>query len=185
MTSDNAIPRPSDDVLSAPRDSTRLYFRDATAFGRPHARPSTAITASRAWDDGQLLDAAHAGATGCALQPDILTALCARYVDLQTAERQLAAALDEASALVAAAQHQLAQVSIDNLHLRHELSGTTPVSVAIALDRAARAGAGRGSTEPGAELAEQTLRFPAQVDDLFDDTEVADGEYVRASGGWL
>lgn len=213
--SDNAIP------ITTTGDVTRLYFDGGSVFGAPHARPS--IT----WDDEQLLDAAHVGAAGRDLHPDLVAALCARYVDMaqaefahQTAERQLAAAqgvasglelrladlqrelmgcriaLDEernahqgtmfarefaedlyeaelaernrvaalhaeVSARAAQLTHSLAQVSLENLHLRHQLAGTTPVSVEIALDRAARAVTGMGA----AELAEQTLRFPVQMDE--------------------
>jgi hypothetical protein len=189
MTSDNAIP------ITTTGDVTRLYFDGGSVFGAPHARPS--IT----WDDEQLLDAAHVGAAGRDLHPDLVAALCARYVDMaqaeleiptavarvRTAERQLAAAqgvaaglqrelegcriaLDEernahqgtmfarelaedlyvaemaernrvaalhaeVSAHAAWLQRQVAQLGAEALNLRHQLAGTTPVSVAIALAR--------------------------------------------------
>ena len=168
MTSDTAIPTTVDPTRSA----TRLYFRDATAFGSPQARPAVAPTPDRRWDDDQLLAAAHAGAAGEDLHPDILAALCRRYVDLVQAEvradtaecrvaelllvlgqeraaRQRADKLHtaelaetlrlaklhaEASAQLAWTIRQHAVVSYENKMLRHQIDGTTPVDVQIALD---------------------------------------------------
>ncbi len=78
MTSNNAIPVATDSLDPA-RSATHLYFRDGTAFGHPHARSSTV---GRTWDDDQLLEAAHAGADGRDLHPDVLAALCRRYIDM-------------------------------------------------------------------------------------------------------
>lgn len=241
--SDNAIP------IITTGDVTRLYFDGGSVFGYPHAAPSTAVAPDRTWDDEQLLDAAHVGAAGRDLHPDLVAALCARYVDmaqaelaLQTAERQLAAAqgvaaglelrladlqlelmscqiaLDEernahqgtmfarefaedlyvaelaernhvaqlhaeASARAAQLTHSLAQVGLENLHLRHELAGTTPVSVAVALDRAARAVTGMGAAELAVGLAEETLRFPAQMQAEDGETVVVDLPVVEVCCG--
>ncbi len=171
MTPATGIPLPLPDPERS-RVDTRLYFDAGAVFGHRHARPSTAETQERAWDDEQLLEAARTG--GGNLHPDLLTALCRRYVDLvqggdeaRVLRQQLAAAQAVAAAQVkradaltaelvgeraerqrmadlhasacerlAWAQHHHAQVSYENAHLRHQIDGTTPVGVAIALDRA-------------------------------------------------
>lgn len=66
-----------------------------------------------------------------------------------------------------------ARLSFENLQLRHQIAGTTPVSVEFALDRAART-----IIDSGAEVR----RYPidARFDDGGEDTEVVD---LRSAGG--
>lgn len=101
MTSDNAIPIQTD-VPGAPRDVTRLYFDGGSAFGVQHAKPRLT------WDDEQLLDAAHVGAAGRDLHPDLVAALCVRYVDLATAENIREAELQTATVRALDAERRLA-----------------------------------------------------------------------------
>lgn len=54
----------------------------------------------------------------------------------------------------------LARVSAENIHLRHQLAGTTPASVLIALDRAARPAAApiaAGSTDDDTKVVDVSL----------------------------
>lgn len=148
--SDNAIPQLSDGP-DAPRDVTRLYRE------RVIARPATAVTAGRTWDDDQLLEAAHAGAAGRDLHPDLLAALCRRFVDLVQDE----AARAEQLAAARGALDQLSRVSAENVHLRHQIAGTTPACVQVALE---------------AELSAETMRFHA-------DAVVVDVPLPQSGGG--
>lgn len=100
--SDNVIP------VAAVGDTTRLYFDGGSAFGRPHARPSTTVSTQRTWDDEQLLDAAHLGADGRDLHSDLIVALCTRYVDLAVAENIREADLQAATVRAQDAERQLA-----------------------------------------------------------------------------
>lgn len=268
MTSDNAIP------ITTTGDITRLYFDGGSAFGVPHARPLIAVAPDQTWDDEQLLDAAHLGADGRDLHPDLIAALCTKYVDLATAENireadiqaatvraqeaekrldternladvrrdQLAVAqgiaaglqervdtlqselmgcqiaLDEernahqgtmfarefaedmhvaelaernrvaalhaeASARAAALTHQLAQVSAENVYLRHRLAGTTPVGIAAALDRAARAVTGMGSAELAVALDRVDERFDRSEPDAADTVVMAVEDLSAAEVG--
>lgn len=137
-------------TFEIPRELTRTYFDNRTAFGHCHAQPATHESYGRTWDDDQLLDAAHVGARGRDLHPDLLIALCRRYIDMATApdpteqlrcqfaklhaelvgERLERDRLDERLAHLIGAYTRL---SLENLHLRHQIAGTTPVSVEIAL----------------------------------------------------
>lgn len=140
MSSDNAIP------VTASRDVTRLYFDGGSAFGIPHAAPSTSVAPGRTWDHAQLLSAAKAGAAGGQVHPDILAALCARYVDL-TAEL-----VDEReeSVRLARLHAQLSRQMSDVLRLYRAL-----VAENIGLRR-----------RLAEDLdADQTLRIPMQFDD--------------------
>lgn len=154
--------------LELPRVETRAYFDGRSVFGGEQARPVTTESAERAWDDDQLDAAAHAGIQGAELHPDLLAALCRRYVDIvqrdathaeetrtlrqqlatvqgvaevlraelagERSERHRLAGLHrEASELLAWSQHVLAQVSCDNVYLRHGKAGTTPAAVRAAL----------------------------------------------------
>jgi hypothetical protein len=105
MTSDNAIPIQTD-IPGTARDVTRLYFDGGSAFGRPHARPSTAVASGRTWDDDQLLDAAHVGADGRDLHSDVLAALCRRYVDLAQGDNVRALELQAATVRVQDAERR-------------------------------------------------------------------------------
>lgn len=157
------------DVPGAPQEVTRIYFSDGAEFGHRHARPATSPTADRTWDDEQLLDAAHVGAQGRDLHPDLLAALCQRYMDFVQGEatraeallkmqiraelaerkaalidRELCAERSERNRLaglnaglsneLATVGKQLGQVRFENIHLRHQVNGTTPVSVQMAVE---------------------------------------------------
>lgn len=74
------------DIPSTPHNVTRLYFHDGSAFGSRHARPTTVVITGRTWNHEQLIDAARIGASGGTLHPDVLAALCARYIELAAAQ---------------------------------------------------------------------------------------------------
>jgi multidrug efflux pump subunit AcrA (membrane-fusion protein) len=183
MTSDNAIP------VATTGDVTRIYFDGGSAFGVPHARPSTTASTQRTWDDEQLLDAAYVGSRGRALHPDLLAALCARYIDMvqgaaamelrlsatvaelvgeRTELNRVAALHAEASVQLALVTRQRDQAQYERTLALHQRAGTTPAGIAAALDRAARAVTGMGTAELTAELDRQVRQRP---DDRFDRSE--------------
>lgn len=103
----------------------------------------------------------------------VAAALSAELAVERLERNRLAELHAEASRRLAEVVKLHARLSFENLQLRHQIAGTTPVSVEFALDRAART-----IIDSGAEVR----RYPidARFDDGGEDTEVVD---LRSAGG--
>lgn len=103
----------------------------------------------------------------------IAAALSSELTGERLERNRLAELHAEASKRLAEVVKLHARLSVENVHLRHQLAGTTPVSVEIALDRSAREAAGSGA---------EVRRYPidARFDDGGEGTEVVD---LRLAGG--
>lgn len=126
MTPTDGTPLPALDQ----RTPTLGYHAPRRPF-QPARSEERLLTAERQ------LAAAQDELTGCR------AALAAEHIGHALTERLYLAELSNSlrlqrenaalSELVAAAQMVLRQVSLDNLHLRHQIAGTTPVAVLVAL----------------------------------------------------
>jgi hypothetical protein len=167
-----------------PRTETMAY-RDDVAFGSPRAQPMTRVQYHVEWTDEQVLDAAQDGAAEAGSLDHVEVAtVCQAYLELRERVDALERATAQAIALRECAEAERvrlarlhARVSAENVHLRHQIAGTTPVSVEIALDRAARAITGKPAAELTAELNDRIhshRRVPEANSDFGDDTVVVD-----------
>lgn len=147
-----AVPTLSPD---GPRTETLAYFADGRAFGSPLAAPaideSPGVARHLGWSDAQIHQAAEIGERdGDDLSVEAIEQVCRRLNQLLQADAELDALRRQLSVLHgvgSALLHRIAllvkerdQARIENIHLRHQIAGTTPVDVQLALDQAAREG---------------------------------------------
>lgn len=137
--------------------ATRVYYGRPTA---PAIDESALVGRYLGWSEEMIEQAAEVGArNGDDLGAAAVEAVCkalielgARHSDrLQLAEQLRVAAETERNRL--AALH--ARVSLENVQLRHQIAGTTPVAIDVAIDRAARAITGKSAVELNAYLDAQ------------------------------
>ena len=164
MTSDNAIPRLTD---GAPRTET-------VAYRFPPVRPC-APPADECSDEDLFTIVADALRNGHDLYAllgsrDHVRAILDLVQRLDLAHRDALEELAAERRVRGELIDQHAQLSRENVKLRHQLAGTTPVAVQIAFDRAARAVTGQSAADLTAHLNDQLRRYPDQA---FDDSDVA------------
>lgn len=87
--------------------TTNLYFKDGSSFGSPHAKPTTRETADRTFSSEDIDRAAFAGSAGLDVHPDLLAAMCTRYLDLAQNESALSSSLRVAQGVAAAREREL------------------------------------------------------------------------------